>query len=145
MLNPDYMEFLQALQNHKVKFVVVGAYALSFYGHPRMTGDIDFWIYPDEANASNLMRALNEFGFEPLNLTAKDILSGEIIQLGVAPVSVDILTVLSGVTTHEIWSGRVRGVLGDFIVDYISKDVYIKNKTVLGRHKDLADAEAIQK
>lgn len=144
MLNKDYSDFITALQHNDVRFVIIGAYALSFYGEPRMTGDIDFWIYPDKDNAERLLRALSAFGFASASLSAADILSGNVIQLGVPPVRIDLLTELSGVTTDEIWDQRIRGNLDTFAVDYIGKDTLIKNKRTIGRHKDLADIEAIQ-
>jgi hypothetical protein len=144
-LHPDFMDFIKALNDSNVDYVIVGAYALAFYGIPRATGDIDFWIRPEEKNAENLLAALQEFGFGGLDISVEDVRSGKIIQLGYPPVRIDILSKLTGLTTTEIWKSRVKGRIAGHEVFFLGRKAYIKNKKAVGRHKDLADLELLGK
>ncbi|MBI3297123.1 MAG: hypothetical protein HYZ75_03095 [Elusimicrobia bacterium] len=107
----DFREFLKALIGRDVRFVLVGAFAVIHQGFVRTTGDMDVWVYPDPENAERVVAALGDFGFSSLGVSAEDILSGDVIQLGRPPVRIDILTSLSGVSTAEIWQSRERGKL----------------------------------
>lgn len=142
-IHPDFSDFISALNQQAVDFVIVGAYDLAFLGYPRYTGDIDLWIYPTVANATALIKAIGDFGLKSLALTEKDILSGNIIQLGYPPVRIDMLTILDGLTADEIWSSRQQGSFGKLPVFYLGRAAFIKNKRATGRLKDLADLEAI--
>jgi hypothetical protein len=142
-IHPDFAQFIAALNRRKVDYVIVGAYALAFWGAPRYTGDVDVWIRPTPGNAKALLRALDEFGFRSLSLTVKDILSGQVIQIGYAPMRIDLLTVLDGLRPAEIWASRQKGPFGGETVYYLGKDAYKKNKRAVGREKDLADISAI--
>ena len=142
-VHPDFEEFVDSLNTHGVDFVVVGAFALAFQGHPRATGDLDVWIRPDHGNITKLIAAIETFGFEGLGLHEDDLLSGKVIQLGHPPVRIDLLTSLDGLDTEEIWTGKVPGKFGKHDVFYIGRDEFIRNKRAVGRHQDLADLELL--
>lgn len=142
-IHPDFSDFISALNQNAVEYLIVGAYDLAFLGYPRYTGDIDIWINPSLANAKALIKAIGDFGLKSLALTDQDILSGDIIQLGYPPVRIDMLTVLDGLTTDEIWASRQQGSFGTLQVFYLGRAAFIKNKRATGRLKDLADLEAI--
>ena len=142
-IHPDFRDFFRALNRNNVEYVIVGSYALAFHGQPRATGDIDVWIRPSPANSEALMQALQDFGFETLDISSRDILSGKVIQLGFPPVRIDLMTVLEGLTRQETWESRNRGMFGDQPVFYLGRDAFVKNKRTLGRHKDLADLELL--
>ena len=142
-IHPDFSEFVVTLNHNKVEYVVVGSFALAFHGCPRATGDIDFWIRPTAENAKRLLKALNDFGFGELKIAEDDILSGKIIQLGYPPVRIDLISVLEGLDSNEIWDTREKGEFGEHQVFYLGRKAFIKNKRTLGRHKDLADLEAL--
>jgi hypothetical protein len=140
----DFRDLLALFNAHKVEYVVVGAYALAFHGAPRFTGDLDILVRPDAANAQRVLDALGEFGFASLGLTVGDFVApGKVVQLGVAPVRIDITTSLTGVTWDEVSSGRAAGDYGGLKVYYLGKQQFVRNKRVLGRTKDIADLEAI--
>ncbi len=140
----DFKELLGLFNDHGVDYLVVEAYALAFHGAPRNTGDIDLLIRPDKENAQRILRALDEFGFGSLGLKTEDFERPEmVVQLGVPPVRIDIITSISGVTWEEADSGRVAGHYGGIPVHYIGKTEYIRNKAASGRKKDLADIEAL--
>ena len=141
--HPDFVDFVSMLNKNEVEFVIVGAYALAFHGHPRATGDIDFYIRPEKENAQKLLAALNDFGFGELDINMHDILSGKIIQLGFPPVRIDLISKLDGLSDEEVWNSKERGSFADMQVWYLSKDSFIKNKLFTGRHKDLADLELL--
>ena len=142
-VHEDFKDFIEALNKNNVEYVIVGAFALAFHGHPRATGDIDIWLRPTPQNASAVLAALNDFGFGELDMSEDDIVSGKIIQLGYPPVRIDLITLMEGVADEEIWKGRVSGTFGDQQVFYIGRDEFIRNKKAIGRHKDLADLELL--
>jgi len=142
-LHPDFSDFVAALNDNEVECVIVGSFALAFHGSPRATGDIDFWIRPTNSNAKALIKALRDFGFGGLDVTEEDIVSGKIIQLGFPPVRIDIITIIDGLVTEEIWETKEKGKLGPHDVFYLGREAFIKNKRTMRRHKDLADLELL--
>ncbi len=140
----DFKELLELFNAHKVKYVIVGGYALAFHGAPRYTGDIDLLVKPDKDNAGRVLDVLKEFGFGSLGLKEIDFSrKDKVVQLGVPPVRVDIITSVSGVGWKEISSGKVKGKYGNVSVFYIGRRQYIKNKRAIGRPKDKADLIAL--
>ncbi len=142
----DFEEFIRLLNYHKVKYLVVGAFALIYYTYPRNTGDIDFFVECAELNAERLIKVLKDFGFEGLGLVKEDFIKPDsVIQLGFPPVRIDILTSISGINFDEAYKNRIKAKLGNEKVFFISKDDLIKNKTAAGRTKDLSDLEQLNK
>ena len=140
----DFRDLLALFNEHKVEYIIVGAYALGFHGAPRTTGDIDIFIKPERLNSQRVMEALDEFGFGSVGLSLEDFISSDkIVQLGFPPVRIDIITSMTGVSWKEAWLGKVEGKFGDVPVHYIGRNEFILNKRALGRHKDLADLEAL--
>ena len=140
----DFKEFLELLNDHKVKYLIVGGYALAFHGAPRLTGDIDILIKPDDENAIGILNALNEFGFGSVGLKKEDFLfPDKVTQLGNPPVRIDIITSISGVSWDEAYKGRIEGMYGNVTVNYIGLNHLIQNKRATGRKKDMADLEAL--
>ncbi len=140
----DFRDLLASFNAHKVDYVIVGAHALAYHGAPRYTGDMDILVRPDSENAKRILRALDEFGFGSLGLKVEDFtVPDKVIQLGVAPVRIDIVTSLTGVSWEDVEAGKVAGSYGDLDVYFIGKKEFILNKRALGRKKDLADLEAI--
>jgi len=140
----DFRELLALFNEHKIEYVIVGGYALAFHGAPRYTGDIDILIHHDSANAKRILTALAEFGFGSVELSQADFEKPEnVIQLGVPPVRVDIITSLTGVSWKDAYLGRIDGKYGDISVYYIGRKQFIANKRAVGRKKDLADLEAL--
>jgi len=140
----DFKELLELLNIHNVEYIIVGGYALAFHGAPRYTGDIDLFIKPDKENAQRIMKALDEFGFGSVGIELSDFTyENKVVQLGVPPVRIDIVTSISGVVWENAFSSRVKGQYGDVPVYYIGLDQFIKNKKSIGRIKDMADLEAL--
>ena len=143
-VHPDFRRLLELFNEHEVKYLIVGGYALAFHGAPRCTADLDILVRTDEENAQRILEALDDFGFGSLDLTVGDFQPPDrVIQLGVAPVRVDLLTSLTGVTWDEAWSGRESTTYGDIAVCFIGREQFVANKRATGRRRDLADLEAI--
>ena len=142
----DFEEFIRLLNYHKVKYLVVGAYALIYYTHPRNTGDIDFFIEASADNAKKILRTIVEFGFESMDLNAEDFMKPDsIIQFGFIPNRIDIITEITGITFDEAYRNKVKGKIGEQEVFFISPEDLLRNKKAAGRIKDLADAELLIK
>lgn len=140
----DFRDLLRLFNENKVEYIIVGAYALAFHGAPRYTGDLDIFVKPDIKNAKNILSALSEFGFGSVGLNTSDfVLEDQVIQLGLPPVRIDIITSLTELTWEEVIAGRQKGMYGDIPVHFIGRKEYIKNKRVVGRKKDLADLEML--
>ena len=145
MLNSDYRDILSALCDAKAEFLVVGAYALASHGLVRATSDIDIWVNPTVQNAERVVNALLEFGapleqIEPSAFTAED----QVVQLGIAPVRVDLLTGLTGLTFVEAWERREQVTLEGIEVPVLCLKDLATNKRATGRPQDLADLKWIE-
>jgi hypothetical protein len=141
---PDFRELLALFNARTVEYVIVGGYALALHGAPRFTGDLDLLVKPDPANARRIVAALEEFGFGSVGLTVEDFTRPDrVVQLGVPPVRIDLITSLTGVSWEEAVAGKVKGSYGDIPVYYIGRKQLIANKRATGRRQDLADLEAL--
>jgi hypothetical protein len=146
---PDFKELLSVLNAHRVKYLVVGAYAVSVYAQPRATKDLDILIKADAENAEAVFAALAQFGAPLQGLTPVDFAQkGPFLRMGRAPVGVDILTEIAGVEFDAAWERRVEDLVDaatGLKAHFISRDDLIASKLASGRLQDLADADAIRK
>ena len=140
LLPPDFKEFLQLLNSEKIEYLLVGGYAVGYYGYPRPTGDLDIWIaiHPDTAN--RMVQALMKFGFAGAGATPELFSTpNKVIRMGEPPVRIEVLTTLSGVEFASCYARRAQVLLDGIAVSMISRDDLISNKRAAGRHKDLND------
>ena len=145
MLNEDYKDLLLALSAEKVKYLLVGAYALAAHGYPRATMDIDIWVKPDTANAAAVLRSLERFGAPIQNLSQQDLEKGDtVFQIGVAPRRIDILTGVSGLDFDSTFRNAIEVRIDEVLLWIPSIEDLIRNKRASGRTRDLADAEALE-
>jgi hypothetical protein len=145
-LNKDLREFVELLNANKAEYLVVGAFAMAFYGVIRYTGDLDIFVRPTAENAERILRALSQFGFGSLGIETRDLQSPDnVIQLGVTPNRIDLLTSLSGVTFDEAWTTRTHANWDGVATHFIGVAVLIRNKEHTGRTRDLGDAEELRK
>ena len=146
ILNNDYKDILCAFSERKVKFILIGAYAMAAHGYPRSTMDIDLWIMPDPENAPLVLKALDDFGAPTGNLDVNDFLKeGLIFQIGVAPRRVDIITSADGLQFNDAFARSELIKIDSVTVHVLSVLDLIVNKRSTGRLKDLADAEILEK
>ncbi len=145
MLNEDYREMLQGLSDEKVRFLLVGAYALAVHGYPRATIDMDIWVMPSPENAAAVLRALIRFGAPAQSLTREDLQEdGLVFQIGVAPRRIDIITSASGLRFEDAFNHSITVDIEGIQIHVPSVDDLIRNKRATGRTKDLADVEALE-
>jgi predicted nucleotidyltransferase len=145
VLNQDFKEFIQSLNDNGVRYLVVGGYAVALHGYPRYTKDLDVWVDMSTENASRVIKALDQFGFGSLNLKAADFVEpDQIIQLGFPPRRIDILTTLPGVEFSECYPSLTTVDVEGVSVQFIDLESLKKNKKATGRHQDLADLENLE-
>lgn len=141
-LPPDFKEFLQLLNSHQVKYLLIGGYAVGYYGYPRATADMDIWVAIEPENAAKVVKVLQVFGFGVEAVTPDLFLKEEqIIRMGLPPMRIEILTSISGVSFEDCYAGRQIDILDGIEVNLISLDHLKVNKKASGRYKDLNDLE----
>jgi predicted nucleotidyltransferase len=139
-LDQNFREFLELLNSAKIKYLVIGGYAVNYHGHHRFTGDIDLWVAVEPTNAERLSAALEQFGFSPGSVPPSLFLElGRVFQFGRVPVRIDLLTGPSGVEFEGCYARRVEAELDGVNVPIIGLDVLKANKRASGRDKDLQD------
>ena len=142
MLNRDYKEMLSLLLDNGVEYLLVGAYALATHGFPRATADIDIFVKPDPENASKLYKTLEKFGAPLENVSPDDFAEpGIILQIGVAPRRIDILTKIDGMSFDEASEGKEIIEIEGLMIPVISRQNLVINKLATGREQDKIDAE----
>ena len=143
-VSQDLLAFVESLNSAGAKYVIVGGYAVAFHGHPRFTGDIDFFVEASPENAARITHAIDLFGFGSLGLKPEDFTKpNAIIQIGFPPNRIDIINSIEAVTFDEVWSARLLAHLDGLPVAYISKELLIRNKTAANRPKDLGDLDKL--
>lgn len=136
----DYEELFRLFNKHKVRYCIIGSYAVAFYARPRYTKDIDILIEASIDNSGRVVRALNEFGFESLALSAADFRKkGNIIQLGFEPVRIDVLTSIKGCSFVRVWKHKETAKYGQEKVCFIGLEDLIRLKKMSNRPQDRAD------
>ena len=145
-LSKDVQEFIRLLNKTAAEYLIVGAWSAAMHGYPRYTGDLDVFVRSSPVNAERLMSALKQFGFGEIGITSEDFLKSDyIVQLGIEPNRIDLLTGISGVTFDEAWKTRKTVTLQGEQVFVISRDLLIRNKEATGRPKDLLDVDALKR
>ncbi len=144
----DFKELLSAFGTHNVKYLIVGGYAVSFYGQPRATKDIDLFIQADPSNAKAVYAALLEFGAPLDGIEVGDLAEpSQFFRFGREPIAIDILPGIDGVDFKAAWARRVEGVIDvqtEAHAYFISRDDLIASKLAAGRLRDLADVEELR-
>ena len=143
-LPKDWRAFIESLNSNGVEYLIVGAVALAHHGLPRYTGDLDVLVRNTPENAQRLERLLQDFGFGGLGLKQADFVNSyQVIQLGLPPNRIDLLTSMTGVSFDEAWAGKVEAELGGMKVNILGRQALIRNKKATRRAQDLADLEAL--
>lgn len=145
-VNSDFRDLLLAFNTEGVRYLIVGGLALAFHDKPRFTKDLDIWVEPTPVNAESAYRALAEFGapldkLGPTDLSKEDV----VFQIGVAPLRIDIMTSITGVSFSDAWASRATAVYGDTPAIVIGREQLLANKRATGRLQDLADVESLER
>lgn len=138
----DFKEFLSILKDKKVDYLLIGGYAVGYYGYPRATNDMDIWIPINPETSRRITLAINEFGFDTPELKEELFLKeNSIVRMGNPPMRLEILTTISGVGFEECFQERIVDEIDGVEVNFIGLDHLKVNKKASGRHKDLDDLE----
>jgi hypothetical protein len=141
-LPPDFKEFLKLLNSSAVEYLVVGGYAVNYYGYARATADLDIWIGITSENAEATASVVRGFGFSQAQ-TGAFLDRGKVIRMGVPPVRLEILTTISGVEFSDCYARRREAEIDGVPVNFIRLDDLKRNKRASGRLKDLLDLERL--
>ena len=140
----DFKDFLKLLNSNEVEYLVVGGYAVGYYGNPRSTGDLDIWVAVGPRNIQRLLGVLQEFGFSKDRLPSDLFQShDQVVRMGIPPIRIEILTSISGVKFEDCYASRNTDTIDGVRVDLIDLENLKKNKRAAGRHKDLGDLEVL--
>ena len=146
MLNKHFREFIELLEKNKVRYLIVGGYAVGLHGFPRYTGDLDVFIAISEENARSVLQSFSDFGFADLGLSEGDFLEEEIvIEIGREPLKIQVLTGIDGVTFEECWIEKKEIALSDTTIPFIGIESLLKNKEASDRAKDKIDLEELKR
>ena len=141
-LPPDFKEFLRLLNSNEVEYLVVGGYAVNYYGFARATADLDIWIGITPGNAEMAAKVVREFGFTQAG-PATFLEPGKVIRMGLPPVRLEILTTISGVEFADCYGRRHEAELDGIPVHFIRLEDLKRNKQASGRLKDQLDLESL--
>jgi predicted nucleotidyltransferase len=145
ILSQDLKEFIELLNDHDVRYLVIGGVAVAFHGYPRYTKDLDIWLEINPENAARVIQVLRAFGFESLGLDADDFLEEDtVIQLGYPPNRIDLIMGASGVNFEACYRDKIEVEIEGIKVNFIDLENLKKNKKASGRLQDLADIENLK-
>ena len=145
-MDSNLEELLHALNEHGVRYLVVGGYAVALHAQPRATKDLDVFIETSAENAARTYRALAQFGAPLEQFTVEDFADGRTTaRFGVPPIAFDVLQKISGIDFDTAYDRSIEVEISNGLSSrYISADDFIANKLASGRPQDLADVEAVQ-
>lgn len=141
---PEFKELLSTFNEHGVKYLVVGAFAVMVYSEPRYTKDLDVWVETSRENAARVFAALRDFGAPLAGLTEDDFLNDGFYQMGRPPGRIDVMLSLDGVDFEQAWENRFEASFRGVPTNFIGKEDLLRNKELAGRYQDLADIENIR-
>lgn len=145
LTSPDFKELLKIFEKHKIRYLVVGGYAVMRYSEPRFTKDLDVFIATDQENANSVYLALKEYGAPLKNLTPDDFAhKGYFYQMGRPPLRVDIMMSIPGIEFEAAWKNRKVVELENLKVFFISRPDLIQAKEASGRPQDKMDVEKLK-
>ena len=138
----DFKEFLKLLNENNIEYLLIGGYAVNYYGYVRPTGDMDIFVGRNQQTAEKLVKVLKEFGFNLPELNIDLFLKEKsIVRMGIPPMRLEISTYIDGVEFSEGFVGREVIKIDDLNVNLISLEHLKMTKKASGRYKDLNDLE----
>ncbi|UTA68006.1 MULTISPECIES: DUF6036 family nucleotidyltransferase [Emticicia] len=148
IFNEDFRDFIQALNNHSVDYLLVGGYSVILHGYARTTGDLDLWVNRTADNYMKLVAAFDEFGLPVFDMTFNnflDITKYDVFTFGRPPSSIEILTNLKGLTFDEAFANHILFKEENLQINLINYSDLIEAKKSAGRPRDLNDIEQLRK
>ncbi len=147
IFNEDFRDFISALNDNEVKYVLVGGYSVILHGYSRTTGDMDIWVYRTTENYSKLLKAFHQFKMPVFDMTEDNFLhhpDWDVFTFGTPPVAIDLIVKIKGLDFDECYADSILFEDGDLKIRTIQKSDLIKAKKSAGRPKDLNDLENIE-
>ncbi|HEX5155469.1 MAG TPA: nucleotidyltransferase [Parafilimonas sp.] len=148
IFNEDFRDFIAALNNNHVKYILVGGFAVILHGHSRVTGDMDIWIKPTEENYIKLVSAFKEFGMSLFDMTKSNFLSVnkfDVFSFGRKPVAIDIMTKVKGLNFDEAYQQSKIFNDDGLLIRALHFNDLILAKRESGRLKDIDDIDQLNK
>ena len=144
-LTQDFKDFLKLLTENHARYLIIGGYAVGYYGYPRATAELDIWVEINQENAKALVNTITNFGFSKTDVKEGDFLKeGKIIRMGFPPFRIEIITSISGVTFEDCYKRKLEIEEQGIKICLISREDLIENKKAAGRFKDKADLEKLE-
>jgi hypothetical protein len=146
IFNDDFRDFIQALNDKNVEYILVGGYAVILHGYRRVTGDMDIWVNRTKENYARLIKAFSQFGLPVFDMTEErflDVDTADVFTFGRPPVSIDIITELKGVEFKDAFSHAIQFDENGLLIRFLHLNNLIQAKKAAGRHKDLDDLEKL--
>ena len=144
LLNEDFLDFIRALNQHEVEYLIVGGYAVIFHGYPRTTGDLDIWIHKTGVNYGRLVRAMTDFGMPLFDMTRENFLHNphlDVFTFGRPPVSIEILNQVKGLQFENAYPNAVHNEIEGITVKFLSRPDLLAAKKAANRPRDINDIE----
>jgi len=146
LLKKDFSDMIKIFLEEQVQFLLVGGISINLYGYVRTTKDMDLWVQASKENSAKVIAALAKFGAPMQDVSVQDFeKEGMVFQIGVEPIRIDVLTRITGVKFEDAIKNVKIMEIDGINIPTISIQDLIKNKKASGRHKDLADAEVLEK
>ena len=142
----DFIDFIELCNKNTVEYLVVGGLAVVVHGYPRFTGDMDIWMKLTDANATKMLKVLEEFGFSSLGISKEDLLQVDaVIQIGIRPLRIDLMNEIAGISFDDAFSERKEISRENVIINFIGLNHLLESKKIAGRKQDQADIHKLKK
>lgn len=139
-LPKNFLEFSAQLNAHKVRYLIVGGYAVIYHGYPRSTVDFDVFVAMDRQNAEHLSHAIADFGFDPKEYSPDFFLTpSSILMIGREPWRIDIFTSIKGLDFEDAYKKRVMIEVKGIQIPFVARDDLIASKMASNRNRDRDD------
>lgn len=148
ILEPLFINVIRRLIENNVDFLLIGGYAVNYYGFGRYTGDIDFWLKPTNENKENFLKSLvvlEKNADDIKGIKELDFTQAQVISTGEEPLRIDFLTKVNLVDFDEAWQKRKHFPVENLQVPIVDYEHLILTKITTGRTKDKLDIEELQK
>lgn len=140
IFNEDFRDFLNALNNNKVRYILVGGFSVILHGYSRTTGDMDIWVERTKENYQKIKLAFEEFGMPVFDMTEENFLhhqNWDVFTFGNPPAAIDMMIAVKGLDFTETFNNAVVFEDDELSIRTIHKNDLIKAKKSAGRAKDL--------
>lgn len=147
IFNSDFRDFIAALNNNQVRYILVGGYSVILHGYSRTTGDMDLWVERTKENYLKIKDAFEEFGMPVFDMTEENFLhhpNWDVFTFGIPPVAIDLMIGLEGLNFQEVFDRSIIFKDDELNIIVIHKTDLIEAKKKAGRSKDLDDLENLQ-